>query len=263
MPQYLYVMNNFETILLIFARIIGAIYLIPIFSGKNVPRNVKISFSFIIAVLIFSTGIVNFANFNDSAVGYVFLITKELITGIILSFVVFLFFSIFYFAGQLLDYQLGYSMVSVFDPLTQIQAPVTGNLIYYVSTILLIQSGGLNAVLLAMFDSYETIPIGAINLVGNEGIATYFILLSANFLEIGIKIAAPITGTIILIDVSLGILVKTVPQMNVFVVGMPIKVLIGMTLFLIISPYISPVFHSIFTQMFLALKDVMTGVVLK
>ncbi len=263
MPQYLYVINNFETILLIFARIGGAIYLIPIFSGNNIPRSVKISFSFIIAVLIFSTGIVSYVDFNNSAIGYIFLLTKEIVTGIILSFIVFMFFSIFYFAGQMLDYQLGFSMVSVFDPLTQIQAPITGNMIYYVCSILLIQSGGLNAILLAIFESYETMPIGSANLIGNEGIANYFVLLSSYFIEAGLKIAAPIMGTVIMIDVSLGILVKALPQMNVFVVGMPIKVLIGLTVFLIISPYLSPVFHSVFTEIFFALKEVMTGLVIE
>lgn len=258
-PYLLSIYQNIDKVLLIFARVVGFIYLIPIFSGKNAPRQVKNGFAFFIAVALFSSGVGNEAIVINSAPEYVFIIAKEVLTGILMSYVVYLFFTVFYFAGQMMDYSIGFSMVSVFDPITQIQVPITGNMFYYAMAVMLITTGGLNALFMVFFDSYNSIPIGGANFALDQNFISYILGLTASYLSIGLRIAMPIVGTIMIVDVSLGILVKASPQMNVFVVGMPIKLLVGMTLLAIICPYFINVFHEVYAEMIEGVENMIGG----
>ncbi len=258
---YLVVMyENIDKLLLIFVRIVAFLYLLPVFSGRNVPTIVKIMLSFIISVLLFSTGVANNAVVGTTVVGYAVSISKEIFTGLLLGFVVYLVFTIVYLGGQMMDYSIGFSMVSVIDPVSQIQVPITGNLMFYIMTVLFVVSGGLNAVLYVFFDSFRQIPIGSVNFMIDQGLVQYFVDLTATYFSLGVRIAAPILGTILVVDVALGILVKASPQMNVFVVGMPIKLLVGLILLVIISPYLFDVFDEIYDLAFKSLTDIIGGI---
>ncbi len=258
-PYLSVIFENMDKLLLIFARIASFLFLMPIFSGVNVPTRIKIGFSFIIAVVIFSTGVTNGVEVSTTAVGYAFSLCKEIFTGILLGYIVFTFFTVFYFAGQMMDYSIGYSMVNVMDPVSQIQVPITGNLIYYVMAVLLIVSGGLNSILLVFFDSFNSIPLGTTNFMMDEGFVYFMIQLTSTYLELGIRIAAPLLGTILIVDIALGILVKASPQMNVFVVGLPIKLLVGLTLLVLICPYFLQVYNEVFNLMYESLSGIIGG----
>lgn len=259
-PYLLYAFQNIDKVLLILARVVGFVYLLPIFSGRNVQNRVKVGFCFIISVLIFSTGVANTVDItNINAVAYTVLISKEVLTGLAIGFVVYTIFTVTYFAGQMMDYSIGFSMVNVFDPVTQIQVPITGNLIYYVITVLFIISGGLHALLAIFFDSYNVLPIGSANLLIDSGFAEYLVILLGSYLSLGVRIAMPIVGTIMIVDVSLGLLVKASPQMNVFVVGMPIKLLVGLIIMSIICPYFIDVYNEMYFDMTEAVINVIGG----
>ncbi len=258
-PYLITIYENIDKVLLIFARIAGFIYLIPVFSGTNTPTRVKIGFSFIIAVVIFSTGVANDVAVADNAIAYAVILSKEILTGLCLSFVVYTFFTAFYFAGQMMDYSIGFSMVSVFDPITQIQVPITGNMLYYIMTIMFIRTGGLNSLLATLFESFRLIPIGTTNFALDEGLMLYLVEMTSTYIELGFRIAAPIICTILVVDVALGILVKASPQMNVFVVGMPIKLLVGLVVLYLICPYFIDVYNEVYLHMFNAVNAIIGG----
>ncbi len=258
-PYLVYVFENIDKILLIFARMLGFIYLNPIFINLNVPRNVKLGFSFIIAVVIFSTGVADDVVISSNAIGYAMIIAKEILTGLCLGFVIYTFFTVFYFAGQMMDYSIGYSMVNVLDPITQLQVPITGNMLYFVMSAIFIRSGGFNTIMATFFESYIQIPIGATNFMINEGLVQQMVDITSTYLALGVRISAPIVGTILIVDVALGILVKASPQMNVFVVGMPIKLLVGLTVLYLICPYFVDVYNETFELMYNSVSGIIGG----
>lgn len=258
-PYLVYMFENIDKVMLIFARMVGFIYLLPIFSGLNVPTRVKLGFSFILAVVIFSSGMADTSIVADSAIAYAIIICKEVLTGMCIGFIVYTFFAIFYFAGQMLDYSIGFSMVNVFDPVTQIQVPITGNFIYFIMATLFIVTGGLNTIMAAFFESYVIIPIGGTNFLAGQGMADFMIGMTATYLSLGLRIASPIVGTILIVDVALGILVKASPQMNVFVVGMPIKLLVGLVMLFIICPFFINIYNEIFNLMYGSVTNLIGG----
>ncbi len=258
-PYLSVIFENMDKLLLIFARIASFLFLTPIFSGLNVPTRIKLGFSFIIAILIFSTGITNNVDVSATAVAYIFALCKEVFTGILLGYVVFTFFTIFYFAGQMMDYSIGFSMVNVLDPVSQIQVPITGNLIFYIMSVLLIVSGGLEQLLFVFLDSFNQIPLGTTNFMIDEGFVKFMVDLTSTYLSLGIRIASPLLGTILVVDIALGILVKASPQMNVFVVGLPIKLLVGLTVLVLICPYFIQVYNEVFSLMFESISGIIGG----
>lgn len=242
--------NSFDKLLIVAARMFGFFMLMPVISGRNIPRQVRLSLVFFMSFTIFYSGIVEDFDYVQSVTGYMSILIKEFSLGYILGFVVYMFFAILYFAGQLIDYQIGFSMVSVFDPVSQIQVPVSGNFIYLGTLVIFVISGGMHVVIDAMFQSYQMVPIGTQNyIVGNEKLLYAIFNMIVYYFQFGVVIASPIVGSIIIVDVALGLLVKAVPQMNVFVVGGPIKLLIGLYLFKFSVPSLIPIFDMLFEQL--------------
>lgn len=258
-PYFIAIYENIHNVMLIFARIAGFIYLIPIFKSTNVPTRVKAGFCFAVAICIFSSGVAVVSAEPRNVMQFVIIIAKELITGLILGFVVNMFFAVFHFAGQMMDYSIGFSMANVLDPASGMQVPITGKLIDQIMAILLLVTGGFHVLLATFFESYKMIPIGMANLAMDQGFMEYLITLSASYLSLGIRIASPIVGTILVIDVALGILVKATPQMNVFVVGMPIKLLVGLVILFFVCPYLLEVYHEVFSLIYDAITTIIGG----
>lgn len=251
--------SKIDIFLLIAVRLLGFFLVLPILSGSTLPSIAKVILTVSITYIVFATGIVTTVGYYDNVFGYVLLIIKELFVGFTIAFVVYVFFSVFYFAGQLIDFQLGYSMVNVFDPLLQTQVPVVGNLLYFFMGVFLVQSGGLNAFIEAICYSYKTIPIGGGSIIENKELLRYLISIMPQYFIIGMKIAMPIVGSILIIDVALGLLVKAVPQMNVFIVGMPIKLLAGLVILFCVIPSFTTMYDYVYTMSYKALMQVMGG----
>lgn len=240
--------DSIDILLLIIVRNVGFFILLPIFSGSNIPNTTKVALAITVSYIVFMSGIVAPVSYDPSTLSYFYLIVIEFLVGFIMAFAVYLVFMAFFMAGQLIDYQIGFSMVSVLDPITQIQVPITGNLIYMIVLLMLAQTGGINHIIGAFLNSFEVLPIGGAVILSNATLLDVIIDAIVNFFIVGVRISLPIMGTILIMDVALGILVKAVPQMNVFVVGMPIKLLIGLAVFIIIAPIFASIYDNIFSE---------------
>ncbi len=247
--------NNIDSLMLIAARLVGISVIMPILSSKGYPIIAKIGFIFYMSMLIFSAKFDENLNveYANSFIGFALVIIQEFMIGYILGFSVYFLTSSIYFAGQIIDFQLGYSMVSIFDPVSQMQLPISGNIMSLMVSALMIITGALNVFLDAVFFSYDKLPIGMVDFTQFGTIMQLFTNATVFFFSFGLRVSMPILGTILVIDIALGLLVKASPQMNVFVVGMPIKVLIGLVLFYAIMPMMVDVYSELFnysSQMF-------------
>ncbi len=259
-PFFVILFNNIDSLMLIAARMVGISVLMPILSSRGFPARAKIGFIFFISMLIFSAKFDENLNveYANSFIGFAMVILQEFMIGYVLGFSIYFLTSSIYFAGQLVDFQLGYSMVSIFDPISQMQLPVSGNIMSLMISALMIITGALNVFLDALFYSYDKVPIGMVDLTQFNTIMQILSNAMVFFFGFGLRVSIPIVGTILIIDIALGLLVKASPQMNVFVVGMPIKVLIGLILFYAIMPMMADVYDELFNysiQMFYGIID--------
>ena len=251
--------NNFDVLLLVMVRMLAFFILVPVLAGGMIPRIPRVMLAFCMAVMVFSTGVAEEIVYVPNVIGYLGLIITELAAGLLMGFIVYIAFAVIYFVGQIVDYQIGFMMASLFDPISQIQVPVVGNLLNFTMMALFVVSGGLSSLVAAVILSYDFAPIGQIFVLENNALLLYCLGVFSSYFLLGLQFALPITGSILLVDVMLGILVKAVPQMNIFVVGMPLKTLLGVSIMWFITPVFATYYYIIYEQAAEALMSVIWG----
>lgn len=229
MTEFLYyIFNNYQIFILVFIRTSGIFLVSPLFSSENIPNMVKVGFSILLTYVI-SLSLP--LTFESEGIHWLALLIRELLVGSIIGFIGYIFFTAFYVMGQMIDMNIGFGMVNVVDPQSRIQVPLMGNFYYILAFLLLLMVDGHHLIIKALIDSYEYIPIGTF--IYSDKV--FYIILNSMIktFEIGLKLSLPIVAIIFLTDIILGVLARTIPQMNVFVVGMPLKLLIGLLVLLI------------------------------
>lgn len=227
-------LNAVDVFLLVFVRMTGLFVIAPIFSRRSIPTTFKVGLSFLLALILMNTlAVQNLENYTN-LLQYTLLIAKEFIVGITIGYVAYLVFISIYMAGQVIDMQIGFGMVNVIDPMSNIQVPITSNFYFILSMLLFLMANGHHLLIRALFESFKIIPLGSA--VFDQDLLNDILRISGNIFIIGFKISAPIVAAILITDVALGVISRTVPQLNVFVVGMPLKILLGVAVMILTIP---------------------------
>lgn len=254
---YSMLLNNLELFLLIFVRMTGLFVTAPIFGHKNIPAYFKIGFAFTTAILMANVIKVDHIISTDSFWLYAVYLIKEFFVGIVIGYIAYGIFTSIYLAGQIIDFQIGFGMVSVFDPISNIQVPVTANLYYILAMTIFLLTNGHHMLIKALYQSFDLVPLGSAVLGTN--FADNIIGIFTQLFAMGFRIAAPVVAAILIADVVLGIISKTIPQMNVFVLGMPLKILIGLIIVMLTIPafvsIVSLLTDNMNSEIFRFLKD--------
>ncbi|MBP2628631.1 MAG: flagellar biosynthetic protein FliR [Firmicutes bacterium] len=221
--------------LLIFVRISGIFMMMPIFSSRNITGRVKAGFALIITYILFPLVFSKTAVIPDDFLPYLFIVAGELLVGLILGFVSSLMFSAIQMAGQLLDMQIGFGMINVIDPLSGQQAPIIGNFKFILALITFLATNGHHVLLSALFASFKLIPVTGV--VVNVAVTEFMVDMIGGMFVFALKISVPVIVSLLLTDMALGILARTMPQMNIFVVGVPGKIIIGIFVLSMALPF--------------------------
>lgn len=226
-----FLLDLWDVFLLIFVRMTGLFVISPVFGRQNIPVYFKVGFSFLTAVLItYSIPTPDLASYGSIA-AFIMLIAKEFLIGLVLGYISYLIITAIYLAGQMIDMHIGFGMVSVFDPMSNIQIPVTANLYFVLTMLMFLAIDGHHLLISTLTDSFTMLPLNS-SLVFDNTLLDFFLKLFTSVFVIGFKIAAPVTAAVFIADVSLGVIAKAVPQVNVFVIGMPLKILLGLLVIL-------------------------------
>ena len=249
-----------DIFILILVRMSGLFVISPIFGRRNIPSYFKIGFAFMVSLILVNIVEIPNPDYYDNIYSYVFLVIKEFLVGLSLGFISYAMFSAIYLAGQLIDMQIGFGMVNVLDPISNIQVPITSNFYFILGMLVFLAINGQHVLIKALFDSYNYVQLGSVTI--NDSLLEDFIRIFGGMFITGFKIAAPITAAVLISDVTLGILSKTVPQLNVFVVGLPFKTILGIVVMMISIPafimLLEALFNDMNSEMYNLLKDMGT-----
>lgn len=219
---------NFPTLLLIFVRVTCFFIMMPLFAYRTIPTTLKIGLGFYLAWIMFF--VIDAPTFEING-AYFLLVIKEALVGILIGFVAYLIFSAVQIAGGFIDFQMGFAVANVIDPQTGTQSPLLGQYFYIITLLFLLSVNGHHLLLDGIYYSYEFIPIDKPWIpFGDESIALFLIKTLSSMFVIAFQMAIPIVGSLFLVDVALGIVARTVPQLNVFVVGLPLKIIVSFIL---------------------------------
>lgn len=238
--------------LLILVRVTGFIYTAPFFSLKNVPRKVKAGFSALLAIILLQVLPIQYFTY-ESNFEYIVLIAREAMIGAILGFFANIGYYILSFVGHLIDTEIGFSMVSTLDPVTNISVTITSNLYSYLVMLMMMVTDLHHRFIEALIDTYTIVPLGKGTISSN----LYLIMIRflTNYFIIGFRIVLPVFGAILIVNVILGILAKVAPQMNMFVIGMQLKVFVGLIILYFVIQLLPSVSDLIFNNMMDSMKE--------
>ncbi len=234
MEVFAALLNRVDVFLIILARISGILVAAPVFSSRNIPVQLKAGMIIFFSAIVFMVKAPRMGATPTDLVPFVLLLASELVIGLILGFASTMIFSVIYIAGQEIDMHIGFAMVNVVDPLSGTQVPIVGTFKYLIAILVYLATSSYNYLFSALFHSYDVIPL--LGFSANKSITEYIIVMFGNVLALSAKLAIPIVGALLVAEVALGIIARTVPQMNVFLVGIPAKIVIGLVLIILILP---------------------------
>jgi flagellar biosynthetic protein FliR len=227
----LFEIQDIESFIFMLVRISAALMAMPIFGQQGIPRMLKISFALAITLLLFPVTPHASPAGEGTLFGYLVLILKESVCGLIIGYAINFVFYAVEFAGAIIGYQAGFAIVASIDPMTRRRNPVLGRVQYILAVLLFLMLNGHHLFLSGLAQSFATIPLGQVQI--HEPFLTWTLSIIAGISVAAVQVVAPIMVALILTDVGLGILARVAPQMNIFVVGFPLKV--GIVLMLMSS----------------------------
>jgi len=240
-------MDIYQVLLVMFRT--GALLMtVPVFGHVSIPRVLRLWLIIILTVLIFPSGVTTGVDPPATVTNLAIVILSELAVGFLMGFATVIIFSAVQFAGHIIGLQMGLAVATVMDPMSAGQISIIGQFYYLFSLLIFLLINGHHMIVEALVKSFEMVPLGGAVFVPELG--TFFIDLSFMVFVVGVKLAAPVIITLYIINAVLGIVARTVPQMNVFIVGFPLAIGVGLALIGLSFPF----FYMLLNKVFLGLE---------
>jgi flagellar biosynthetic protein FliR len=211
-----------EVFSLMLVRVTAALAAMPIFGQQALPSTVKIGLGFFLTMLLFGAVPHSLPATNGTIIEIFFIGIKETVCGLLIGFATQGIFYAVEFGGAILGYQTGFSIVSSIDPMTQNQNDVIARIQNIFVTLIFLSMNGHHLFLSGLAGSFETIPLGMIHV--DRSLLAWTVTAMLGISKTAVMLAAPIMVALLMTDIGLGILARVAPQMNIFVVGFPLKV---------------------------------------
>ncbi len=211
---------------LIFLRVGAIIMFIPVFGTRNVPVLFKAGLAFSVSILLFPILKLDNIPFTTGAIPFGIGVTGEIMLGVIIGFSVKLIFTGIQLAGQLAGFQMGLAIANVMDPITSAQVSVIAQFNNLFAMLIFLTINAHHMFLRAIVESFRLIP--PLDVQFSNSLIEHLISLSGNIFIIAIKIGAPVIVALLFTSAALGLIARTVPQMNIFLVAMPLKIVVGL-----------------------------------
>jgi flagellar biosynthetic protein FliR len=222
---------NFDVVhlmgfLLVFVRMGGLIFTMPVLGAATIPGHLKIGLAVMVSFVVFSVAKLPPVDVSMPMGRFILLLSGEVAIGLVIGFASQLMFNAVEFAGELISTQVGFGIVNVLDPTTNSQVSITSQFLNTIALLIFLAINGHHWFLTAAVRSFEVIPL--LGFHPQQGLMDLVITLTADVLVLAVKLSAPVVVTLLLLNVALGLVARTVPQMNVFIVGFPLQIALGL-----------------------------------
>jgi flagellar biosynthetic protein FliR len=230
--------NKVILFLLLFARLSGMFTFFPFFSHMKIPMSIKTAIVVFLTIFLFPYA--SAPNVEFSVAGLILAILSEILLGFIAGTFLLLVFAMLEMAGMQISFVMGFTMASVIDPQTNTSLPLISQIFTLLALVVLLAFNGHHLMLLFISDSLSILPLG--EFYPSQNVWTYLVKAATNMFVFGFILSFPIVGMSLLADVVFGMLMKTMPQFNLLVVGFPIKIMVGFVVMVAILSSIMFVF---------------------
>lgn len=246
---------QFQTLLLVFVRTSAMLFVFPVFSAQQIPIMVRIGLAGLVSFILYRA-LPMTATLPDIG-ALTAAIVSQIVLGLIVGFVAYLVFMGVQFAGEILDIQIGFAVANIISPQTQQNVTVIGELELTLATLVFLISNSHLMMLQGIGDSFHLVPLPYITL--DPGVAGNIVAFLEQAFLIVFQIAAPAAVALFVVNVALGLMARVAPQMNVFVVGFPLQISVGLFMLALSVPLLAAVAPSLFSDSARHMDTIMRG----
>ncbi|MFZ5590382.1 MAG: flagellar biosynthetic protein FliR [Bacillota bacterium] len=221
------------TFLLVLVRLSTALVFLPVTAGPSLPRQFRLIMAVLLAAML--TPIVSPPQL--ALTGWLVLVplaAREVLVGLAMGAVAGFVLHSLLIAGQYIDMHIGLLMANILDPLSGGQITLLAKFIYMLGLAMFLALNGHHLLIAALYKSFQLVPPGTALLKGST--ALLMVRVFADMLALGVQLALPVVAVVLLVDIALGLVGRTAPQMNIFMLGFPLKIIAGFLTLLVVSP---------------------------
>lgn len=243
----------FTALILITIRMFCFFLVVPVFFPNGTPNTVKTGLTLVMAYILVPGIDYSGIHTINNNMSFIINCMNEAVAGLTLGFIVNLCFMAVRVAGNLMDFQMGFSMMTMFDPNSNSNTTLMERLLYWFSIVVFFIVDGHHMLIKSLMESFSAIKLG--NFFLSQGSINVIIRVFIEYFGIALKIAIPIVLIIFITDLTLGLIARTVPQLNIMILGLPIKILVGLAAF----SFALPIFLRVIENSFYGIPDAIKG----
>ncbi|NLY80672.1 MAG: flagellar type III secretion system protein FliR [Lysinibacillus sp.] len=248
------IIPQYSVLLLIFVRVSAFFVTVPFFSYRTIPPQLKIVLALMLSWMMYYTIQAEAIPIDGN---YILLIIKEAMFGLIIGLAAAIVISTVQIAGGFIDFEMGFAMANIVDPLTGAQSPLLGHFFNILILYVLIAINGHHLILDGIYYSYQFLPIDDYPNFGDAGMAEFAAKLIGTIFALAFQMSAPMVATLLLVTLAIGITGKTVPQLNIFVVGFPLKIIVGFLVLFISMGIMIQVMQEVIELLIITMRELM------
>lgn len=242
-PTLQSIMQHMPAYMLVAARSSGLFFVAPIFGIQRAPEIFRVSFALIVALIVYPFVLYQPTDIPSNTIQYLLVALQELVIGLTYGWVAQLLFEGMVLAGQFIGLQMGFAQANILNPMSETQRPLLSEIYFLLTIFIFFSVDGHHLLVMAFHKSFTAIPLG--QFLFNGLILERIFTLFAQIFIIALIISAPICGVLTMIDLIMGVIARTAPQMNVLVLGFAIKIYLGLLTLLLSLPFTFAYIHNL------------------
>ena len=230
---------------LILIRVSGMIFAAPVLGSPLFPGRTKVAFGLVLSLVLFPVLPKELDRLPETLGDYLVVVFLEMAIGLIFGLAATLIFAGVQLGGQMMDHQIGFALANVIDPVTQQQQSILSQFYFLFAILIFLTSRGHHVLLRGVVDSFHLIPLGGL-VLQESWTSLVTIDLAGSMFIIAVRLAAPVVVALLLASVAMGFMARTVPEMNIFIIGFALRIFIGIVVMVVFIPMIGEALVGLF-----------------
>lgn len=247
--------NYFGTFFLVLTRVSAMLFSAPLINGQAVPSMLKVGLALLLTFLLVPLNSAHLVAVPFEWLPLSLMLLREIGVGLLVGFTANLVFSAVQLAGQFVGLQIGFTLANVIDPLFSQSISVLDQLYTVMAGLIFLSMDGFQMLILSVQQTLDLVPLGTLRITAP--LANQLEVLTAGVFVAATRMVLPIMASLLLADIALGLMSRTVPQMNVFIVGMPLKLFLGFLIIVITLPTVGALLSGMFRSTFVDVANLL------
>lgn len=248
-------LHQIQALLLIFVRVAAIVFVAPPFDAGTIPVILRAGLALALSLALMPMAALDLTPFRSGALFLGLKILSEVGVGLLIGLTVKMMFAGIQLAGQVAGYQMGFAIANVMDPNTSAQIPILSQFKNLFAILIFFSINAHHMVFYALVESFQLIP--PFDFSWSQAVMAPIVKLAGNIFVIAVKVGAPIMAAMLITSAALGLVARTVPQMNIFMVAMPLRIIVGFFFLGFMLPFLSSIFINLFTNLGRDIVDIM------